>query len=444
MSKIKFSCDWLSAGVDEPAIKETSGRLTILVDDICLTQCEDIWSRTVRNDVLVSAYPLALWLASSWWRLLYEPLPKGNSLPGVDWRMSHEIGAANHGFVWPKIMFATDGDGVQIWAGASDPNTRQSVRYLNSLGAPARVPAREFERESEIFIGSVLSRLEALGHSDTELSGLWALVQEDRSNADSVNLRRLEAQLGFDPEACPDEIIKEALHLESLIGKAAVSELAPVYGLTQGAVALSQASELVKAPGLSGKPQIALAPASGLERGDAPWERAVAAARQLRGQIGNRYDPVADACLYDLLGLDLNAVTEWTPRHSRQRAAVASPSDNGTFIFKPRKKHPIGKRFEFARFLGDLFAANELKTEWLASTDLATARQKFQRAFAAEFLCPIESLAGFLGDDFSETAIEDAASEFNVSERTVQSLLANNGYIPQPLYQGDFPYRVAA
>lgn len=444
MSKIKFSCDWLSAGVDDPAIRDTSGRLTISVGDICLTQCEDIWSKTIRNDVLVSAYPLALWLASSWWRLLYEPLPKLNSTPSVDWRMCHELGAANHGFVWPKIMFATDGDGVQIWAGASNPNTQQSVRYLNSLGVPARVSARDFEHEIESFIGGVLSRLDALGHSETELSGLWALIQEDRSSADIVNLRRLEAQLGFDPEACPDDVIETALSLENLIGKAALSELAPVYGLTQGTVALDEVSELVKAPGLMGKPQFDINPVPATSQGDAPWERAVMSARQLRSQIGNRYNPIGDKCLYELLGLDSEVVTEWTPQHSRQKAAIASPSDHGTFIFKPRKKHPLAQRFEFARFLGDLVAANERKTDWLASTDLSTSRQKFQRAFAAEFLCPIESLAGFLGDDFSETAIEDAASEFNVSERTVQALLANNGYITPPLYHGDFPYRLVA
>ena len=63
------------------------------------------------------------------------------------------------------------------------------------------------------------------------------------------------------------------------------------------------------------------------------------------------------------------------------------------------------------------------------STDLSTARQKFQRAFAAEFLCPIDELKAFLDDDYSESAIEDAAAHFDVSERTVESPLANNGVL---------------
>jgi len=77
---------------------------------------------------------------------------------------------------------------------------------------------------------------------------------------------------------------------------------------------------------------------------------------------------------------------------------------------------------------------------WLVTADLSTARQKFQRAFAAEFLCPIRSLIGFLDDDFSESAIEDAASHFSVSERTVESLLMNNGYFSRLSPDADMTY----
>ena len=80
-----------------------------------------------------------------------------------------------------------------------------------------------------------------------------------------------------------------------------------------------------------------------------------------------------------------------------------------------------------ARFLGDYVSREAKDGQWLVSTDLGTARQKFQRAFAAEFLCPISALVEFLGEDYSETAIEDAAEHFQVGQRTVESLLVNNG-----------------
>jgi hypothetical protein len=95
-------------------------------------------------------------------------------------------------------------------------------------------------------------------------------------------------------------------------------------------------------------------------------------------------------------------------------------------------KHPIAKRFELARFIGDYILTGHTNGEWLTSTDLSTSRQKYQKAFAAEFLCPIAALREFLQEDYSESAIEDAVDHFQVSQMTVDSLLVNNRLIPSP------------
>jgi Zn-dependent peptidase ImmA (M78 family) len=84
-----------------------------------------------------------------------------------------------------------------------------------------------------------------------------------------------------------------------------------------------------------------------------------------------------------------------------------------------------------------LVARQHPQGDWLTSTDSATSAQKFQRAFAAEFLCPIASLSDHLNGDYTEAAIEDAASTFQVSEMVVRSLLLNNGLIRQP---ANLPY----
>jgi Zn-dependent peptidase ImmA (M78 family) len=134
------------------------------------------------------------------------------------------------------------------------------------------------------------------------------------------------------------------------------------------------------------------------------------------------------ASLYGLLGVKESEIEHWVPP-MRSEAAVAVPRANNELKIVPRKKHPVAKRFEFARFIGDYLYTNCAGDQWLATTDLRTSRQKFQRAFAAEFLCPINSLQEFLDGDYSETAIEDAAHHFDVSIDTVSALLANNGLI---------------
>ena len=49
-----------------------------------------------------------------------------------------------------------------------------------------------------------------------------------------------------------------------------------------------------------------------------------------------------------------------------------------------------------------------------------------QRAFAAEFLCPINALQAFLDDDLSEERIEEAADYFGVSALTAKNQLASH------------------
>ena len=87
-----------------------------------------------------------------------------------------------------------------------------------------------------------------------------------------------------------------------------------------------------------------------------------------------------------------------------------------------------GRRFEAGRLLADrLLAGTDDKLR--PATGAATYRQKMQRAFAAELLCPVESLLDVLADDFSEDARTTAAELFGVSPLAVTAVLANNGFV---------------
>jgi len=352
------------------------------------------------------------------------------------------MGAAGHGYVWPAIMLATDGEVVQVWAKPSTPNSGQSVRYINSLKCPARIAIIDFQAEISEFVESVLLRLRCAGLTDTPLSNLWKFVQEDSGDCVAIRMRRLEAQLGYDPEECSDEILTKAVALEDLIGEQAVFELAPAFRPAQGKTMLEEIQRLADLPGLPANPRLDRLSLTAYERKQPPWELGVSAAHQVRAKVGNLHGPISSADFYAILGLDSRSVADWIPQ-SRQKAAVALPCSAGGLLLKPRKRHPKGQRFEFARLLGAWLAEDPSSSGWLASTDSPTSRQKFQRAFAAEFLCPIQSLTKFLDGDFSETAIEEAAATFDVSEMTVESLLANGGLISQPLSHNGFPYDCA-
>ncbi|MHB8254878.1 MAG: ImmA/IrrE family metallo-endopeptidase [Acidiferrobacter sp.] len=431
MTPFQFTCDWLTAGNDAPEIFHTTAMLGLRAGNVHLMQNEDVWSKTIRESVLVSAYPLAMWLASSWWRLYWEPLPAHGVRPATDWRMAHELSAANHGFVWPQVLFASDGEAMQIWSVASSSTSQQSVRYLNGLEMPTSIKLSDFERGVDDFISAVLNRLDAVGCRDTDLSRLWRLVQGDRADLPSAKHRRLEAVMGFEPDECPDALMDKALALEREMGVATLCELAPVYGkATQSPLAILEG--VADSPGLSGAPTDPRPTQTAPSCLSAPWLRTVAVAKEVRQALGNPGDLIENAKLLELLGLTASAVEQWLPPAGRSAAGIAIPGTKNQYKFMPRKKHPTSRRFELARFLGDYLLPERTQGSWLASTDLATSRQKYQRAFAAELLCPIAALQEFLQDDYSESAVEDAALHFQVSPTTVNSLLANNGLVSRP------------
>ncbi|MBF0284322.1 MAG: hypothetical protein HQL51_07670 [Magnetococcales bacterium] len=93
-----------------------------------------------------------------------------------------------------------------------------------------------------------------------------------------------------------------------------------------------------------------------------------------------------------------------------------------------RRSRVTGRRFEASRWIADHFWASP-GDHWLPAAETRTARQQFQRAFAAEFLCPIEALRDLLGDDLSEERLEESRDHFIVSPLMVRSHLANHGTI---------------
>jgi len=388
MADLRINVKWMAAASGEPEVMATAALVDIYVDNVSLTRNQDIWAETVRDNVFVSAYPLAMWLASSWWRLNHEPLPVQQ--PGHGWRMAHELGAANHGFVWPRVIFIPDGEAIHVWAGAS-MMPDQSVQYLQALDVPRLITSTGFRQSVERFMHSVLARLDA-----KELAG--------------SNL--------------------------------ALSELAPAITASGATPDLAVIGELASAVGIVGTPGISPESIDHLEHG-APWERAVHDARALRRKIGNIRDSVSNRSLYNLLGLSSETVANWSSQVGRSPVAVAIPKNDHQLKFVPRRHSPAGQRFELARFLGEYLRPSTREDRWLASTDLATSRQKYQRAFAAEFLCPIDALTSFLNGDFSSYAIEEAANVFEVSEQTITSLLRNNGYIHNH-WAGYLPYQMAA
>jgi hypothetical protein len=403
----------------------TSALLNISFPEGVATRANDSWSATVLDNVRVSGYPLALWLASSWWRLRWEP---GIALKGTDWRMAHDLRAAGHGFIWPPLSFEADGENIDAICSASDPRSREPVRYISSF--KSTVSAVEFEQTVDSFIGRVVSRLTEMGMPDTDLHHLWQEVLEERWDRGKAAFRKLEAQLGFDPDESPEKVLKELMDLASEAGEAAIAEIAPALHKGDLAISLARTIELAQSPGIDGR----ISPDRGFvstHRHDyeaaMPWERGRLLARDARA-AWSLADAVSDKQLSDILDIRLGEIANGQGTRGPIGLAVRQEgSDRLALHF--RRTHRHARRFESARFIADDLLTQADK--WLPATDTSTARQKMQRAFAAEFLCPIGSLKDYLQEDyFNDELIEDAAEYFSVSPLMIKSHLANHDLLP--------------
>lgn len=443
MTEFRIDLDWRPYDETNRLFGRTTGDLGIRVGEEFLTLNFDEWAGTIRDRVYLSAYPLAIWLASSWWRIHYEALPaRARANPPTEWRMRHEMASAGSGYIWPLMVFWSDRNTMNIRAEISSVwASDHSSRYLSRLAQPAEIRMEDFSRACRGFIDQVVDRLKAESLGDSDLVQLWSLILADMDNPEERRIRRIEAQFGFDPEECPTAVLESFIAMEEEKGEDVIAELAAV-GICQNENCAIAIQELFETPGIEARPELPLFP--GRVANAEPWRQAMEDARALRQSIDADSGGIADAKLSDLLGLNKDTIED--DMHAvRRPAAILGFVDDKRVKVTTRKRHPIARRFELARLVGGYGdAIMRDGNSWLASTDSTTARQKYQLAFAAEFLCPMDILMEFLDGDISESAIEDAATEFKVSEQTVRAQLLNNREVPKSMMDCSSPFSLVA
>lgn len=425
----QFSIDvsWLPDCHGPTEFRRTAASLQIDVGGKIATRVDDDWSKSVQQSTRVSAYPLALWLASSWWRLRWESPPFKNA-PDTSWRMSHEMPGAGHGYLWPLVTFESDGEEISTVCRPSNPLSTEPVRYLGDFREA--ISATVFEKTLDQFVNLVLARLDACGVSGSQLHELWGEIVAERVNPALARSRKLEACLGFDPDEAPQNLMDRLDLLSQEAGPQAVDELAPVCSGSQHNRILNDIEAFSSLPGVIASASVSGQLASQDIALTAPWKRGWSLASQVRQSQGLNLNPVSDSQLADVLGIPAAFFQKANGVGSRPPLGLAvrdSGGDRFKLLFRKRNRPAL--RFEAARFLSEQLLAPQGES-WLPVTDTSTARQKAQRAFAAEFLCPIEALREFLDADFSSEAIEDAGDHFGVSELAVKSVLANHHEIP--------------
>lgn len=414
---------WLERTGGTPPENSAFGELEIRAGDELLTEVEDRFSQTVRPGVRVSAVHLARWFAANWWRLRWEP--RGN---GPEWSLSHALGAAGGGFLWPFITIVSDGYGVALHAraGALGP----SLRFLRD--SHTVVSALSFERAVDAFLEAVLARLADTGQEDPDLSALWRTVLEERRDPNRSALRRREALLGLDPDDVDEDQLQSIFLSAAWMSQGASEEVFASARFERVRADLRQLEAWRDSP--AAQVPLDLSAFNTLMRdwredgllGRPPWERGVALAQRVRRAFGVGAEPMDTRQWSAWMGADLSRVRVDVGKAGLGAVFLRQDADPAVgAVF--RRARPTSLRFESARMIADALDRSPSDTV-LPVTDSATARQKFQRAFAAELLCPWEAVSATLAEGQpSSEEIEDFAERYEVSERTVLSALVNHG-----------------
>lgn len=402
-----------------PEETAAAGFLSIEANGSSLTEGVALGHDVLQPGPLVSGYPLAEWLSWNWWRLRWETTPLR---PSRQWAFAHRLPSVGGGYRWPNVEIASDGVRVRLTAAPSVEPCAGTFRYVGAPRSEA-VTAASFEGALLTFLESVQRRLGSSAPA-SNLHDLLDQLKQERADGGRSSFRRIEAILGNDPGEGDAPAIHRSLDETALLGQQAIVELAAdAPGTPVGSDELSEGLNQV---GFDTRPSagVRLDATTVPEWGTTDaWRVGVTLARELRARDLGNEDPVSDSRLADMVGISSRALQD-----------IDSISDGISFEWEQgkgsrlalRSKWVGGRRFDLARLLAERLFGASTAEPLRAATRSYTYRQKAQRAFAGEFLAPIEAVDAFLAGDHSDDRQNDAAEHYRVSPYTIRTLLVNN------------------
>ena len=406
-----ISCEWLHSEDGNAAERATFAELSIEVSEYWATEVEDVLAKSVRPHARLSALRLAEWFAYNWWRLLWEP--EANT---YSWRASHKVGNAGGGYVWPDLSFSCDWQSVTLSSNPTPRSDLEPVRYLNRFEIPISI--KDFEKGVSGFIEGTIARLSSLSVSRSDLNLLWDEILTERRDPNASQWRSLEACMGYDPDEAPKGLIDSLLKQMGSYGASAIQETASasksktishingLYDAANGNDGISV--HIPDYDNMRWRLQAETDPS------DIPWRRAERAAQVAR-EIWRLDVPISTGQLSDLFRITEKQFSDW--RETKQKSLIAGFRDcdsPSAFKISWNSNYPTSRSFALVRLVADHITAPDNES-LLPGTRSITSRQKFQRAFAQEFLCPFESLQQQLGYETpSSDDVHSVAEYFNV------------------------------
>ena len=418
-----------------PTHRATWARLSIRVGGHTVTRVFDRGAKTIRDYIRLPLYPIAEWIAYRWWSLLYEPeTPEKQQ----DYIRRHSLRLATDGFVFPDLSLAPEGKDVRVeWHEFHHP-----FAPLTFFGHGSAAVDNEHLRKTLFnLIQVVLKRLGEFGIADAPLIDEWRAISDTMRDQDELDYCILASMTGGDPYGLDEGQHRHLLESFESIGERVLLEdlcaVTSLESISDDISWLERCREIVT-ENLVGRELHSLKKRLNwkAESTISPWEVGYSRARELRsvlnlnGQVFGQTEDLAARLLGTPTVVDLEQRL-FTQIPNELINAIAVQTRDSRFGIMMKRHGDTHNRFNLCRAFHGMLANNE-------STALVThthsSRQKTNRAFAAEFLAPANSLRQVLLQRFGELGsrkigadtVQELADDFGVDTAVIVHQLINH------------------
>ena len=421
---MRFLVDWIDGAANRAAEERaTLCDLRIYVSDQNACRFIDSVSNKDTEPLVVPAVHLAEGLATDWWRIF----------GGRD--CEHRIQRYRTGFALPDLAFRVDGPTFDV-IGRSFHSKNPHLRF--PFHGEETMPRAAAESLLSDLIEEVVERLAVEGVGNSEVALCWSRVVESRNDADEQAFCEAAGALGLDPYAISDADARFVEQAGTLFSREPLIEfLAGVRDRERSELLPDRLLQVESRPATqSSLPALGdvadqMEPVVRYDQGDTPWAVGYRAARAFRKVLGVGSDEgfASHTVVASKLG---SASFEPAKLFSGIRALVSRPDgevrihlhDHG-YANRERAAARSSNNFAFARAVGDAVCFRD--TCRSVVNDLHHAeRQATGRAFAAEFLAPVDSIIERSEDGLD---LEEIADQFDVSPFVIKDQIHNRNRI---------------
>lgn len=428
MDDLRFQIEWLEAdGVAGPEFQATWCRLQVLLNGNDLFRLYDEKTGSVRNGLYIPAYVFAEWLADRYHFLLQE-YPR-STVREPEYSYRHDLLYNREGYLLPELnIYPSDQRTITIDV---SPVSYEYERKKFLAEEHHICDRSSFEAGVRRFINAVTERLEDCGIGETYLSRRWQELTD--SDPEERLFIEVTSALGKHFAELTEDEVREFLDVSRDVPEEIIREFAPHLTFTEYLQQFGLLSRLTLEMQSSAGRELRLQEIRSellvtAQRSHIPWVYGYTLARTLRTMLkaqARTFESVED--IHHLIGLEsslLSLSPTFSDVHSALNAVIVSPTKDRVNLALRENVRATSRIFSYCRALGEYFTMGEKKVSVVSSKE--SWGQQRNRAFAAEFLVPVQLLQERIAESSVHAEQIDAlAEEFHVSSRLIRHQLGN-------------------